>query len=143
MLRHLIWSALVATLLAVPPWVLGQPQGNEQSKQGSSQKPRQLLLTNKPWTGDFDKLAERRMIRVLVPYSRTLYFNDKGTERGLTAELVRDFERYINQKLKTQKRPITIYILPTTRIDCFPMLRRAWEISQPETHDYRRTTENR
>jgi membrane-bound lytic murein transglycosylase MltF len=120
MIRHLVASALVIALLAVSPWVLGQPAGSEQSEQGISQKPRQLLLTNKPWMGDFDKMVERRMIRVLVPYSRTLYFIDKGTQRGLTAELVLDFERYINQKLKTQKRPITIYIIPTTRDKLLP-----------------------
>ena len=57
------------------------------------------------------------MIRVLVPYSRTLFFNDKGRERGLTAELVRDFERYLNQKHRQQlgKRPITVFIISTTR----------------------------
>ena len=55
------------------------------------------------------------MVRVLVPYSRTLYFNDNGRERGLTAELVRDFEQYINRKYKTGKRPITVYLIPTTR----------------------------
>ncbi|MBL8527377.1 MAG: lytic transglycosylase F, partial [Burkholderiales bacterium] len=37
--------------------------------------PRQLSLDNKPWKGDFDQMLERRIIRVLVPYSRTLYFN--------------------------------------------------------------------
>ena len=37
-------------------------------------------------------MVKRRMIRVFVPFSRSLYFNDKGQERGLTAELVRDFE---------------------------------------------------
>ena len=31
-----------------------------------------------------------------------------------------DFERYINQKLKTQKRPITVYIIPTTRDRLLP-----------------------
>ena len=36
-------------------------------------------------TGDFDSMIERRLIRVLVPYSRTLYYNDKGRERGITA----------------------------------------------------------
>jgi membrane-bound lytic murein transglycosylase MltF len=120
MIRHLIWSALVTTLLAVPPWVLGQSAGSEQSEQESSQKPRQLSVTNEPWMGDFDKMVERRMIRVLVPYSRSLYFTDEGTTRGLTAELVRDFERYLNQKLKTQKRPITVYIIPTTRDKLVP-----------------------
>jgi membrane-bound lytic murein transglycosylase MltF len=67
-------------------------------------------------------MVERRMVRVLVPYSRTLYFNDKGRERGLTAELVRDFERYINRKLKTGKRPITVYLIPTTRDKLLPKL---------------------
>jgi membrane-bound lytic murein transglycosylase MltF len=76
---------------------------------------RQLKIANKPWTGDFDRLLERRMIRVLVPYSRTLYFNDKGRERGLTADAVREFEQYVNLKYKTGKRPVTVYLIPTTR----------------------------
>ncbi len=64
------------------------------------------------------------MIRVLVPPSRTLYYNDKGHERGLTAELVRDFERYINRKYANQlgNRPITVYIIPTTRDRLLPQL---------------------
>src|SRR5688572_1868926 len=78
---------------------------------------RALAIVNKPWTGDFDVLVAHRMIRLLVPYSRTLFFNDKGRERGLTPELVRDFERYLNQQHRTQlgKRPITEYIVATTR----------------------------
>jgi len=76
---------------------------------------RRLSLTDKPFTGDFDMLLQRRMIRVLVPYSRTLYYNDRGRERGLTAELVRDFERYVNRRYKTGKRPLTVYLIPTTR----------------------------
>jgi len=69
------------------------------------------------WQGDFDGMLERRAIRVLVPYSRTLYFNDKGRERGVTADFVRDFERYVNEKYRKQlgKRPVTVFIRPTTR----------------------------
>ena len=68
-------------------------------------------------TGDFDSMVERRVIRVLVPYSRSLYFNDKGQERGMCADAVRDFERYINEKYRKElgKRPITVMIRPTTR----------------------------
>jgi len=78
---------------------------------------RQLAINNKPWEGDFDKMLQRRMIRVVAPFSRSLYFNDKGRERGLAAELVRDLERWINQKYAKQlgKRPLTIYIFPATR----------------------------
>ena len=56
-------------------------------------KPRRLVIANKPWIGDFDKMLERRVIRVDAPFSRSLYFSDKGRERGLAVELVRDFER--------------------------------------------------
>ena len=78
---------------------------------------RQLSLENKPWFGDFDSLRTKRLIRVLVPYSRTLYFVDKGRERGLTADLARDFEAYLNRKYAKQlkKRPITVILIPTTR----------------------------
>jgi membrane-bound lytic murein transglycosylase MltF len=40
-----------------------------------------------------------------------------GHERGITAELVRDFERYLNRKYAAQlgKRPLTVYIVPVTR----------------------------
>jgi membrane-bound lytic murein transglycosylase MltF len=69
------------------------------------------------WTGDLDGMLDRRAIRVLVPYSRTLYYNDKGRERGVTADFVRDFERYVNDKYKAQlgPRPLTVVIRPTTR----------------------------
>ncbi|MFO1311095.1 MAG: transporter substrate-binding domain-containing protein [Burkholderiales bacterium] len=85
-------------------------------------QPRALAVANKTWTGDFDKMLERRMIRVYAPYSRSLYFNDKGRERGLSAELVRDFERWLNQKYAKElgKRPLTVYIVPATRDKLIP-----------------------
>jgi len=76
---------------------------------------RQLSLASKPRTGDLDLMVQRKMIRIVVPYSRTLYFNDKGRERGITADAAREFEQYLNQKFKTAKRPITVYLIPTTR----------------------------
>jgi membrane-bound lytic murein transglycosylase MltF len=78
-------------------------------------KVRTLPVEDKPWKGDFDRLLERRMIRILVPFSRTLYFNDRGHERGLTGEFVRDFEQYVNRKYKSGNRPLTVFIVPTTR----------------------------
>jgi len=79
--------------------------------------PRRLAIVNKPWMGDFDKMLERRMIRIYAPYSRSLYFNDRGRERGLAVELVRDWERYLNEKYAKVlgRRPLTIYIAPATR----------------------------
>ena len=99
-------------------------QTSAQAAVPAASKPRQLNLEHQAWTGDFDAMVARRLIRVLVPHSRTLYYNDKGRERGLTAELVRDFERYVNQKYAKQLggRPITVYLLPTTRDKLLPLL---------------------
>ena len=85
---------------------------------------RRLTIANKPWAGDFDKMLERRMIRVYAPFSRSLYFNDKGRERGIAVELVRDWERYLNVKYAKElgKRPLTIYIAPATRDKLLPYL---------------------
>ncbi|HKU86697.1 MAG TPA: transglycosylase SLT domain-containing protein [Casimicrobiaceae bacterium] len=85
---------------------------------------RGMSVANTPRTGDFDQMLERRLIRVAVPVSRTLYFNDKGRERGITADTVRDFERYVNQKYVKQlgRRPITVVMLPTTRDKLLPDL---------------------
>jgi len=86
--------------------------------------PRKLDLTNQSWRGDFDAMLARHIIRILAPYSRTLYFNDRGHERGLTAEFARDFERYVNKKYADRLggRPLTIVLIPTTRDQLLPRL---------------------
>ena len=70
---------------------------------------------SKPQFGDFDAMLERRVVRVAVPYSRTLYFNDRGAQRGLTADTLRDFEVFLNKKYPKKVQPIVIVALPTTR----------------------------
>ena len=74
-------------------------------------------MVGAPFTGDFDAMLERRLIRALVPYSRSLYYTDRGHERGLTAEALREFETWLNRKYarRLQKRPLTLVIVPTTR----------------------------
>ncbi len=76
-----------------------------------------LVLRDVAWTGDFDGMLERRVIRVLVPYSRTLFFYDAGHEYGLTARIMREFERYLNRRYAKQlgRRPLTLFLVPTTR----------------------------
>ena len=72
--------------------------------------------------GDLEALIDQRVIRVAAPYSRTLYFNDKGRERGMSADFVRDFEAWINKKYAKRlgNRPITVVMRPVTRDDLLP-----------------------
>ena len=114
----------IALLLASPA-LLGQPAAKADAAAAPrAGQPRQLEITNAPRTGDLDKMLERRLIRVLAPYSRTLYYIDKGRERGLAAELARDFERHVNKKYAKQlgKRPLTVALIVTTRDKLLPDL---------------------
>jgi membrane-bound lytic murein transglycosylase MltF len=74
-----------------------------------------LKLETRAFKGDWDAIFERGIIRVAVPYSRTLYFNDRGTHMGLTAEIIREFEQWLKKKYKARSRPITVLAMPTTR----------------------------
>ena len=75
-----------------------------------------------PRSGDLEVLLESRTVRVLVPYSRTLFFNDRGAQRGLTADALHDFEVFLNRKYPRKGRPITVVALPTTRDRLLPGL---------------------
>ncbi len=59
-------------------------------------------VTAKKWTGDLDGMIKRRQIRILVPYSKTYYFVDRGTQRGLAHDVGRQFEEDLNKKLKAK-----------------------------------------
>jgi ABC-type amino acid transport substrate-binding protein len=104
-----IGAAVGAFFLFASPTLAAQAPATQK-------KPRALPTLAREFKGDFDGMVERRAIRGLVPYSRTLYFNDKGRARGLTADFVHDFERYINRKYQKElgKRPITVFIVRTT-----------------------------
>ena len=114
-------------VLAVAATSAQAPKASPPATAGDTAAPttlRQLQIANKPWVGDFDKLLQRRMLRVYAPFSRSLYFSDKGRERGLAVELVRDWERYLNIKYAKElgKRPLTVYVLPATRDQLLPLL---------------------
>lgn len=118
------WGCVL--LLMLPLAAAAPAAADEPGKVGETQQAesRTLSIEFEPWTGDFEGMLKRRLLRVLVPFSRSLYYNDKGRERGLIGETVRDFERYINKKYKKRlaRRPITVMIIPTTRDKLLPEL---------------------
>jgi membrane-bound lytic murein transglycosylase MltF len=130
-MRIAVHPLAASTLIACLAWSTAFAQIDSRKSQATGSataeaaKVRQLHIANKPWTGDFDRMLQRRMIRVYAPYSRSLYFVDKGRERGLGAELVRDFERWVNKKHAKQlgKRPLTLFIVAATRDKLLPDLR--------------------
>ena len=79
-------------------------------------------INAKPWTGDFDGMVKRRMIRVLVPYSKTFYFVDRAVQRGLSYDITRLLERDLNNKLKSGNIRLSIVCIPVSRGEMIPHL---------------------
>jgi membrane-bound lytic murein transglycosylase MltF len=68
------------------------------------------------FTGDFDQMVPRRVIRVGTTFNRTFYFVDKGMQRGAAYELGQAFEEAINKKLKTTNATkVSVAFVPLSR----------------------------
>jgi len=74
-----------------------------------------VAMAEKPWTGDLDGMIKRRMIRVLVPPSKTHYFIDRGVQRGITYDGLKQFEDDLNLQHKTGNLRVHVVFIPTSR----------------------------
>jgi membrane-bound lytic murein transglycosylase MltF len=74
------------------------------------------------WTGDLDKMIARRQIRVLLVYSKTFYFLDRGRQRGATYDFMRIFEDDLNRRLGTGHLRVQIIFIPVGRDELIPGL---------------------
>ncbi len=90
---------------------------------GSAEPELTIDLRHNIWTGDLDALVAHRAIRVLVPYSKTLYFVDYGgTQRGLSYDFMRAFEDALNAKLARGNLRIHAVFVPVSRDQLLPLL---------------------
>ena len=69
----------------------------------------------KPWSGDLDGMLERRLVRILVPYSKTLYFLDHGRVRGIAHDAGMELQKWLNRSHGTNTLPIRVVFIPTSR----------------------------
>jgi membrane-bound lytic murein transglycosylase MltF len=74
------------------------------------------------WTGDLDGMSERRLVRVLTVYSKTLYFIDKGTPRGTAYDQGKLLEDYVNKGVGTSQLRINVQFVPLSRDELIPAL---------------------
>lgn len=75
-----------------------------------------------PWQGDLDGMLARRRIRVLVVPSRTFYFLDKGTQRGLAHDQGKAFEAEIDKKRPKKSLHVDVVFVPVSYDDIIPAL---------------------
>ncbi|HXI28390.1 MAG TPA: transporter substrate-binding domain-containing protein, partial [Vicinamibacterales bacterium] len=79
-------------------------------------------MLERTFTGDFDEMVKRRLIRAGVVFNRTHYFIDKGVQRGIAYEAFKQFEDDLNTKLKTGNLKIHVVMVPLQRDQLFPAL---------------------
>jgi membrane-bound lytic murein transglycosylase MltF len=116
MLSRVLFKAISAGLLLL---LLGparpMPAQEKPTKEKPAKEKHSLPLQAQPWTGDFDGMVKRRLVRVLVVYNKTNYFIDRGTPRGITTEVFKLFEDEINKKAKTKNVRIHVVLIPARR----------------------------
>jgi membrane-bound lytic murein transglycosylase MltF len=74
------------------------------------------------FTGDFDEMLDRRLIRLVVPYSPTLFFEDRGAIYGTAANGAQLFEKWANKTFALGARPLTVPLTPVSRDKLFDTL---------------------
>ena len=110
---YLSWAFILTLILCL--W-LTAPTAAQQAR------PDESLPLLKEWKGDFDGMAKRHEVRALVAYSKTFYFLDQGRQRGATYELLKEFETFINKKLKTKTLKVRMLFIPVRRDQLIPWL---------------------
>jgi membrane-bound lytic murein transglycosylase MltF len=116
-MTRVLLPLLVGLALAAPPAAAQSPQPAKPQRAGLSHD-----LITRPWTGDFDGMVERRLVRVLTVYSKTFFFVDKGTQRGIVHDVGRELEQALNRKLKAKHLRVSVAFIPVSRDELLPEL---------------------
>ena len=86
----------------------------------------ELQVGTRQWKGDLDGMTKRRIIRVLVPYSKTFYYVERGRPRGFTYDVFTAFEGDLNRKLKSKTLKVRVLFLPVGRDEIVSRLVDGW-----------------
>jgi membrane-bound lytic murein transglycosylase MltF len=70
-----------------------------------------FLRVNEPFTGDLEQIRKRRLIRVLVSYSKTNFFIDAGVARGFEYELIHQYEKFLNKSISNRYHQVKMVFI--------------------------------
>lgn len=119
-------AALASILLLAACTDMGEAEegapGGEASADSAAMLPMNLAELADRWTGDLDGMVERRTIRVLTVHGDGFYYLDGASQRGVTYELAREFERWINRRHGSRSRPVNVVVFPVTLDRLLPLL---------------------
>jgi len=117
-----IWVVALLSMLSIAIGAAAQTPAPPSAKEPPAKQGLPQVPATKTWTGDLDGMIKRRVIRVLVPYSKTYYFVDRAVQRGLSYEVTRLLEADLNKKLKTGNVRFHVVCIPVSRGEMVPGL---------------------
>ncbi len=122
-LRLLLASAL---FLLLGLWSLWSPQPafaarDANDVQGATDVALRKVLTERH-KDDLDGMVKRGLIRVLVTYSKTHYFVDKGQQHGMGYEAIVAFEKALRKRFVHRGKAPQVLIIPVARDELLPRL---------------------
>ncbi|WP_312364080.1 lytic transglycosylase F [Ensifer sp.] len=101
-MRRLAWFFLLFAIAGIgPSWA--------QSTESAFQ------VITKPHLGDLDGMEKRRLVRILVPFSKTIYFLDRGRQFGTAVEFGTALEKELNGGRKKEIERIRVAFVPVPR----------------------------
>lgn len=76
------------------------------------------------WKGDFEGMRQRRLVRILVPYSKTFFAVDRGRQRGISYEIGKGFEQWLNKQYRFNDKSLQwrVLFIPVGRDELIPRL---------------------
>jgi membrane-bound lytic murein transglycosylase MltF len=104
------WMSGVLLLSLVTSVAAQQPPGKPPQAARA-----ELPLDLQTFTGDYDAMLKRRVIRVGVAYNRTHYFIDRGVQHGFAYEGMKLFEDQINATIKRPIDKVHLAFFPMSR----------------------------
>ena len=122
-MKHVALLGSLAAAMLVVAGGLVEAQAPAKAPAPPAQKGAALgNVVTRSWTGDLDGMIKRRQIRILTAYSKTFYFTDRGTQRGLAYDLGQVLEADLNKKLKTKNVRVHVLYIPVARDEIIPAL---------------------
>ena len=75
------------------------------------------------FTDDFDAMEKRRLVRIIVPFSKTIYFIDKGAQYGTAVDFGTEFQKVLNAGRKKEIDKIRVAFVPVARDELLAALK--------------------
>ncbi|MDA8482957.1 lytic transglycosylase F [Pseudomonas resinovorans] len=115
--------ALALLLLARGGWAEDLPNV-ELSATEEAEVDSMVLPVPAAWKGDFEGMRERRLVRILVPYSKTFFAVDRGRQRGIAYEIGKAFEGWLNKQYRFKSKSLQwrVLFIPVRRDELIPKL---------------------